>query len=123
MVIVMKRDATVLAVGLLSPPALPSTTFCGEGVMVHCRNPARGRGQCDRCGRFLSIRCAMSTRKRGSGGKKGPDVCFIPSLPDGCCIRMMDLMGDEASCKHLSSSSWPPLPAPVPRFTVPPRLG
>lgn len=41
----------------------------------------------------------MSTRKRGLGGKKGPDVCFIPSLADGCCIRMMmGLIRTAPSC-------------------------
>lgn len=68
-----------------------------EGAMAPLPCAARGGGQCGRCGRFLSIQCVMSTRKRGLGGKKGPDVCFIPSLPDGCCIRMMGLMGDEAA--------------------------
>lgn len=76
----------------------------------------------------------MSTRKRGLGGKKGPDVCFIPSLPDGCCIRMMGLMGDEAAqirttrhapagCSTSSSSLPVPLPAPAPACRCVPVQG
>lgn len=119
---------------LLSLPNASSSSHCRgegegegvEGVMAPLPCAARGRGQCGRCGRFLSIQCVMSTRKRGLGGKKGPDVCFIPSLPDGCCIRMMGLMGDEAAqirttrhapagCSTSSSPRRPcPLPAPAP---------